>query len=124
MKNDGFLTLYNRDTDKKVSSVFIPRTQGINYLGEIADNVGGFQVDIIIDKDKNWLFSLRTTTSFEASKWMDAVKLHVDLEEDAKKKQEEDARKKILRENHEEIEEMKNLLRIKVGFSKGESHEF
>jgi len=76
MKN-GFLILYNRDTDKKVSHVFIPQTQGINYLGEIADNVGGFQFDIIIDKDKNWLFSLRTTTSFEASKWMDAVKLHV-----------------------------------------------
>ena len=76
MKN-GFLILYNRDTDKKVSHVFIPQTQGINYLGEIADSIGGFQFDIVIDKEKNWLFSLRTTTSFEASKWMDAVKLYV-----------------------------------------------
>ena len=76
MKN-GFLILNNRDTDKKVSHVFIPQTQGINYLGEIADSIGGFQFDIVIDKEKNWLFSLRTTTSFEASKWMDAVKLYV-----------------------------------------------
>lgn len=69
----GFLMLYTQGTEKKVGHVFIPQATNVDLIGNMTDDVGGYQFDIVIDPEQKKCFSLRSQDIIETAKWVDKI---------------------------------------------------